>query len=64
MKLLVQSAMFFFGTLLMAALVALGDPAAAGMPVVPHGGAVKAAVQLLASAHLWKDGAPAQGAGR
>lgn len=33
MKLLIQSAMIFFGTLMTAALVALGDPASAGLAV-------------------------------
>ena len=38
MRLLVQSAMFFFGTLLAAALLALGEPAATAAPgAATHG---------------------------
>jgi hypothetical protein len=42
MKLLVQSTMVFFGTLLAAALVALGEPASAEVQMVqaPHADAI------------------------
>ena len=36
MKLVVQSTMVFFGTLLAAALVALGEPASAEVRMVQH----------------------------
>ena len=54
MKLLIQSAMIFFGTLMAAALVALGEPSA-----VPerHLGSEAAGIQnqLLQTARLWME---------
>jgi hypothetical protein len=54
MKLLIQSAMIFFGTLMAAGLVALGEPARAD-----RGAEVEAAArafnQLLESASPWTD---------
>lgn len=47
MKLLVQSAMVFFGTLLAAALVALGEPASAEIRMVQAPQADAVVVSLL-----------------
>jgi hypothetical protein len=51
MKLLIQSAMIFFGTLMTAALVALGEPSGAGLAVVPHDSrhATQASGQVVAA---------------
>ena len=51
MRLLVQSAMFFFGTLLAAALLALGEPAATPAPglATTHGLWHELAVLALAA---------------
>ena len=52
MKLLIHSAMIFFGTLMAAALVALGEP---GRGLERHLGSETAGVQnqLLRTARLW-----------
>jgi hypothetical protein len=47
MKLLVQSSMIFFGTLLAAALVALGEPATAEVQMVQAAPAQATLVSLL-----------------
>jgi hypothetical protein len=46
MNLLLRSAMIFFATLMVAALVALADPAAVGPPTVSHADPVPAATQV------------------
>lgn len=51
MKLLVQSAMIFFGTLLMAGLVALGEPGNAGSYAAPDMSAAQVAGRLLERLH-------------
>ena len=51
MKLLVQSAMIFFGTLMAAGLVALGEPGEAGESHA--GGTVQALDQWLETARPW-----------
>jgi hypothetical protein len=54
MKLLIQSAIIFFGTLLAAALVALGEPArGAERPVGSE--AAKVQNQLVQSARSWME---------
>jgi hypothetical protein len=54
MKLLIQSAMIFFGTLMAAALVALGEPTRAGeRPLRSDAGAVQN--QLPQSARPWME---------
>ncbi len=45
MKLLIQSAMIFFGTLMAAGLVALGEPASGASPDAATNGAMAAATQ-------------------
>jgi hypothetical protein len=49
MKLLLQSVMIFFGTLMAAGLVALGDPGGSKLPAVQHAAPVQAAAQLIAA---------------
>lgn len=51
MQLLVQSAMIFFGTLIMAGLVALGEPGARGLRAESAG--VQAVDVLADSARPW-----------
>jgi hypothetical protein len=63
MKLLIQSAMIFFGTLMVAALVALGEPAR-GADRVLGSDAAAAQNQLLQSARLSMEKATRSLAGR
>jgi hypothetical protein len=58
MKLLVQSAMIFFGTLMMAGLVALGEPDARAMRAQSAG--VQAVDVLANSARPWVELTSAQ----
>jgi hypothetical protein len=54
MKLLIQSAMIFFGTLMAAAVVALGEPARnAGQSPGNESAAIQAVKQLLQTARPW-----------
>ena len=54
MKLLIQSAMIFFGTLMAAAVVALGEPARnADQSPGNESAAVQAVKQLLQTARPW-----------
>jgi hypothetical protein len=54
MKLLVQSAMIFFGTLMAAGLVALGEPARANeSQSAAQGASIQALNHLVESARPW-----------
>ncbi|MDQ6881509.1 MAG: hypothetical protein M3150_05385 [Pseudomonadota bacterium] len=56
MKLLIQSAMIFFGTLMAAAVVALGEPAEAGMSVAPVPMARHPGLRgQVSNSHPWSD---------
>jgi hypothetical protein len=64
MKLLIQSAMIFFGTLMAAALVALGEPARE-RPLGSEAAGVQAMInQLLQSARPWMEEATPVSTGR
>jgi len=60
MKLLVESAIIFFGTLMAAGLVALGEPAgAAPGAAAQEAASMQAANQLMESTRPWVELAPA-----
>lgn len=63
MKLLIQSAMIFFGTLMAAGLVALGEPAPSGDSVTSDVTTVQLLTHLLETARPWVQQEPA-GRGR
>lgn len=58
MKLLVESAMIFFGTLMAAGLVALGEPARSGQASWSDTARLQAAHQLMESARPWVELVP------
>ena len=66
MKLLIQSAMIFFGTLMAAALVALGEPArGADRPLGSEAAGVQAMMnQLVQWARPWMEEATPVSSGR
>lgn len=59
MKLLVQSAMIFFATMMAAGVVALGEPARSNRAAAKERPAVQALNQLLETTHPLAERAPA-----
>jgi hypothetical protein len=58
MKLLIESAIIFFGTLLAAGLLALGEPARTGHGAAKEAAVMQAVNQLLESSRPLVEGAP------
>jgi hypothetical protein len=58
MKLLIESAIIFFGTLLAAGLLALGEPARTGQPAAKEAAVMQAVNQLLESSRPLVEAVP------